>query len=58
MMIKEFIKEIKKTFGEDVEFKATSKDGQTYRSKNYDKIDSEVKRGRGTNRKSLWYFRL
>jgi len=54
MMIKEFIKEIKKTFGDDVEFKATSKDGQTYRSKDYDKIDSEVKRGCGTNRKSLW----
>jgi len=54
MMIKDFIKDIKKTFGEGVEFKATSNDGKTYRSKNYDKIDSEVKRGRGTNTKSLW----
>ena len=54
MMIKDFIKEVKKTFGEDVEFKATSKDVQTYSSKNYDKIDSEIKKGRVTNRKSLW----
>ena len=54
MMIKDFIKEVKKVFGDDVEFKATSNDGQTYRSKDYDKIDSEIKKGRGTNRKSLW----
>ena len=54
MMIKDFIKEIKKTFGEDVEFKATSKDGKIYRSKNYDKIETEVKRGCGTNTKFLW----
>ena len=54
MKIKDFIKEVKKTFGEDVEFKATSKDGQTWRSKHYDKVDSEIKKGRGTNRKSLW----
>ena len=54
MKIKDFIKEVKKTFGEDVEFKATSKDGQTWRSKFYDKVDSEIKKGRGTNRKSLW----
>ena len=54
MMIKDFIKEVKKTFGYDVEFKATSNDGQTYRSKHYEKIDSEIKKGRGTNRKSLW----
>ena len=54
MLIKDFIKEVKKTFGDYVEFKATSNDGQTYRSKNYDKIDSEIKKGRGTNRKSLW----
>ena len=54
MMIKDFIKEVKKTFGDDVEFKATSNDRQAYRSKNYDKIDSEIKKGRGTNRKSLW----
>mgnify|MGYP003984724835 FL=1 len=54
MKIKDFIKEVKKTFGEDVEFKATSKDGQTWRSKNYDKIDAEIKKGRGTHRKALW----
>ena len=37
MMIKDFIKEVKKTFGDDVEFKATSKEGKIYRSKGYDK---------------------
>ena len=30
MMIKDFIKEVKKTFGEDVEFKATSKEGKIF----------------------------
>ena len=54
MLIKDFIKEVKKTFGDDVEFKATSNDVQIYRSKDYEKIDSEIKKGRGTNRKSLW----
>ena len=28
MMIKDFIKEVKKTFEDDVEFKATSKEGK------------------------------
>ena len=54
MMIKDFIKEIKKTFGKDVEFKATSKDGKIYRSKGYDKIQSDIKRGVGTSTKANW----
>ena len=54
MMIKDFIKEVKKTFGEDVEFKATSNDGQTYRSKGYDKIEDNVRRGRGERKKADW----
>ena len=51
-MIKDFIKEIKKTFGKDVEFKATSNDGQTYRSKGYDKLQSDIRRGVGTRTKA------
>ena len=54
MMIKDFIKEIKKTFGEDVEFKATSKDGKIYRSKGYDKIQSDIDRRVGTSTKANW----
>tara|TARA_B100000768_G_scaffold158238_1_gene156699 strand:- start:175 stop:339 length:165 start_codon:yes stop_codon:yes gene_type:complete len=54
MMIKDFIKEIKKTFGDGVEFKATSKEGKIYRSKGYDKIQSDVNRGVGTRKKANW----
>ena len=53
-MIKDFIKEIKKTFGDDVEFKAKSNDGQTYRSKGYDKIENNIRRGRGERKTSDW----
>jgi len=54
MMIKDFIKSIKKTFGEDVEFKATSKEGKIYRSKGYEKIQSDIRRGVGTRKTSNW----
>ena len=54
MMIKDFIKEVKKTFGQDVEFKATSKDGKIFRSKNYDKVQSDIKRGVGTRKTADW----
>mgnify|MGYP003996132231 CR=1 FL=1 len=54
MMIKDFIKSIKKTFGGDVEFKATSSDGKIYRSKNYDKLQSDIRRGVGTSTKATW----
>ena len=54
MMMKDFIKEIKKTFGQDVEFKATSKDGKIFRSKNYDKVQSDIKRGVGTRKTADW----
>ena len=54
MMIKDFIKEVKKTFGDDVEFKATSKEGKIFRSKGYAKIESDIKRGRGTRKKANW----
>jgi len=54
MMIKDFIKEIKKTFGDDVEFKATSSDNKVYRSKGYDKLQSDIKRGVGERKKADW----
>jgi hypothetical protein len=54
MMIKDFIKEVKKVFGDDVEFKATSKEGKIYRSKGYDKVENNVRRGVGTRTTSSW----
>ena len=54
MMIKDFIKSIKKTFGNNVEFKATSKDGKIFRSNNYEKVKSDIKRGVGTRKKVSW----
>ena len=54
MMIKDFIKEVKKTFGDDVEFKATSKEGKIYRSEGYEKIQSDIRRGVGTSKKADW----
>ena len=53
-MIKDFIKEIKKTFGDEVEFKATSKEGKIYRSKGYEKIQSDIRRGVGERKKADW----
>ena len=53
-MIKDFIKEVKKTFGDGVEFKATSKEGKIYRSKGYDKIQSDIDRGVGTRQEADW----
>jgi len=54
MMIKDFIKEVKKTFGDDVEFKATSKEGKIFRSKGYEKIQGDIRRGVGTRQKADW----
>jgi len=54
MMIKDFIKSIKETFGDDVEFKATSSDNKVYRSKGYDKLQSDIKRGVGERKKADW----
>ena len=54
MTVKDFIKSIKKTFGEDVEFQATSKEGKIYRSTGYAKIESDIRRGRGTRKKADW----
>ena len=54
MMIKDFIKSIKETFGDEVEFKATSKEGKIYRSKGYEKIQSDIRRGVGERKKADW----
>jgi len=54
MMIKDFIKEVKKTFGDEVEFQATSKEGKIYRSKGYEKIQSDIRRGVGERKKADW----
>jgi len=54
MMIKDFIKSIKKTFGDDVEFKATSSDNKVYRSKGYDKLQSDIRRGVGERKTADW----
>ena len=54
MMIKDFIKEVKKAFGDDVEFKATSKEGKIFRSKGYDKVEDNVRRNTGTRTKADW----
>ena len=54
MMIKDFIKEVKKAFGDDVEFKATSKEGKIYRSANFEKIQDNIRRGRGERKTSDW----
>ena len=35
MTINEFIKECKKLFGNDIEYKATSKDGQVFKTKGW-----------------------
>jgi hypothetical protein len=35
MTINEFIKECKKVFGDDIEYKATSKDGQVFKTKGW-----------------------
>ena len=57
MMIKDFIKEVKKTFGDDVEFKAKSKEGKIFRSKGYEKIEDNIRRGRGESTKASWGVR-
>jgi hypothetical protein len=41
MTINDFIKECKKLFGSDIEYKAVSKDGQVFKTKGWrdDKVD-------------------
>ena len=54
MSIKDFIKAIKAEFGE-VEYKAVSKlDGKTYRSKNYDTIEKDIRLRKRVTSTALW----
>jgi hypothetical protein len=41
MTINDFIKECKKLFGNDIEYKAVSKDGQVFKTKGYDNAEME-----------------
>ena len=51
MTINDFIKECKKLFGNDIEYKATSKDGQVFKTKGWrdDKIKFQLNKNEFTN---------
>ena len=51
MTINEFIKQCKKVFGNDIEYKATSKDGQVFKTKGWrdDKIQFQLNKNEFTN---------
>ena len=51
MTINEFIKQCKKLFGPDIEYKATSKDGQVFKTKGWrnDKVQFQLNKNEFTN---------
>jgi len=51
MTINEFIKRCKKLFGDDIQYKATSKDGQVFKTKGWrdDKIQFQLNKNEFTN---------
>ena len=51
MTINEFIKQCKKLFGDDIEYKATSKDGQVFKTKGWrdDKVQFQLNKNEFTN---------
>jgi hypothetical protein len=51
MTINEFIKQCKKVFGDNIEYKATSKDGQVFKTKGWrdDKIQFQLNKNEFTN---------
>lgn len=54
MLIKDFIKVIKAEFGE-VEFKATDlKTNKIYRSKNYEKVEEDIRKRRRIDTEAFW----
>jgi len=54
MLIKDFIKAIKAEFGE-VEFKATDlKTNKIYRSKNYEKVEEDIRKRRRIDTEAFW----
>jgi len=52
MTINDFIKECKKLFGNDIEYKATSKDGQVFKTKGWrdDKVGINQRQFTNVNR--------
>jgi len=55
MTINEFLKAIQKEFGK-VEYRATSKDGQTFKSKGYDNAEMELNKKQP--RKSYYQIKI
>jgi hypothetical protein len=53
MTINEFIKQCKKLFGNDIEYKATSKDGQVFKTKGWrdDKVGINQRQFTNVSRK-------
>lgn len=53
MTINDFIKECKKLFGDDIEYKATSKDGQVFKTKGWrdDKVGINQRQFANVSRK-------
>ena len=49
MTINEFIKQCKKLFGSDIEYKATSKDGQVFKTKGWRDAKMEFDEGQLAN---------
>ena len=51
MTINEFIKQCKKVFGDDIQYKAVSKDGQVFKTKGWrdDKIQFQLNKNEFTN---------
>jgi hypothetical protein len=51
MTINEFIKECKKLFGNNIEYKATSKNGQVFKTKGWrdDKVQFQLNKNEFTN---------
>ena len=48
MTINEFIKQCKKVFGDDIEYKATSKDGQVFKTKGWRDVEVVTHEGKLT----------
>lgn len=55
MLIKDFIKSMKKEFGDGVEFKATSfKDNKIFKSRGYDAEEENIRKRKRVDTKALW----
>ena len=54
MTINDFIKEIRALFG-NIEFKATSKQGQVFKSKGYDKREKDISSNGGKSNRCNFF---